>query len=92
MTLHVFHDDCEWWVAESLEECWELFLKDKGVSRDYYEAYEFEQLPEDKIISILCERDAEGVWRPSDGGEYVEKTAAEWAKQQGKGMLCTTEY
>lgn len=45
-------------------------------------------LPDDKIISIVCDENGE----ISDHGESVERTAAEWAAREGRGLLASSEY
>jgi hypothetical protein len=91
--LHVFKSECDWYVAESLDEAWTMLVAQMGEPREELEKFDdIAQLPDDKPIRILCEQDAHGVLRPSDSGEDVTRTAAEWAAQEGRGMLCSSEY
>lgn len=91
--LHVYRSQCDWWVAQTIDDAWAQMEKHYGETRAEIQTYdELTLLADDETIRVLCEKDAAGVMRPSDGGEYVTKTAAEWAKQEGRGMLCSTEF
>jgi hypothetical protein len=88
MMLRVYTNGTDFYVAESLNECWALFEKHTGERRADYEEHDpFGQLVAEMPVKILCENG-----KPSDSGEFLTKTAAEWAKQEGKGFLCSTEY
>jgi hypothetical protein len=88
VTFHVYTNVTDFIVAESLDECWQLFEKHTGERRvDYEEGDPFGRLVDEMPIKILCENG-----RPSDSGEFATKTAAEWVAQEGKGFLCSTEY
>ena len=46
------------------------------------------QLPDEELIGVLCNSKGE----PDDRGKGVKRAAAEWAKRQGRGVLCSRDY
>ena len=88
-TLHCYTDGTDTVVALSPEDAllaWAEHIGDIEY-RDEGDA-SFGQLPDDKPLSIICDEDG----NPDDEGEAITKTAAEWARDQGRGFLCSTEY
>lgn len=82
--LHVFHDEEDWYVAHSVSDAESLRDAHYGEARPT----EMLQLPEDKIIGVLCNEKGE----PDDWGKGVDLTAAEWAAKQGRGYLCSVDF
>lgn len=90
MTLHVFQSECDWVVAESLDDAFKVMLEHTGETRKDLEEYDadyFEQLADDHKVSIIDDGDL-----PSAEWTRTTKTCAEWAKSDGRGFLCSTEY
>ena len=84
LPLHVFTDDCEWWVAPNLAEAYAIRELHQGTT---IEDSELEQESDHKRMRIMTDDTPDGSWAPI--GFY---TLAEWARQEGPGFLCTTEY
>lgn len=87
VTLHVYTTSCDWWVAES-EEAAALMHKEHYGETLEEMCDDLTLLPGDKIIRIVCDENGE----ISDHGESVERTAAEWAAREGRGLLASSEY
>ncbi len=96
MTLHVFANEIEWVVAESIEDV-EPAMKE-SIGAVYTEADEIEWIAvsDDAPLSIWTVVDANGkedIAEPDQlGASTVEKTCRQWADQFGRGFLCSTEY
>jgi hypothetical protein len=89
--LHVFHqgDDGWWVVARDPEDAWDVALVGFGGDRADYESDSvFEQWPDDRPLTILC--NAEG--HPDESGEHVTRPCGEWAAREGRGILCSRDY
>lgn len=86
--LHVFKNDVvDWFVAETAEEAKRLsiaYAKECGIDVELYDVDDnmFTQERDDKRLTINDD---------SESGKTT-KTCAEWAAQNGKGFLCSTEY
>lgn len=97
--LHVYANDVvEWYVAESEDEVWKLWLEQTGEKRDDYEDMTFDECPDDNLLKIFYE-DESDIPNPLPNGAYVDHenhrvvaTHSAWAKLNGKGFLCSTEY
>lgn len=88
--LHVFCDATDWFVAENIEdlervvaEHYELTLdstyeKERGASAKD----SFYQLNGNEILGIFDEDDL----------KVTRKTNLQWAKENGRGFLCSTEW
>ncbi len=87
-TLHVFHnDDSEWFVARDVDDAWKVAIELWGGTREEWEADSvvLERCPDDSVIRINeAEEDAPPACR--------SLTCAEWAKSNGRGFLCATDY
>jgi hypothetical protein len=87
--LHVYcFDDCEWVVAESIDDAWAVWSESIGQKREDWPDGAWEQEPDDKSMRIIVDDDG----AISDQGERLELTCREWATREGRGYLCTTEY
>lgn len=83
--LHVYATECDWFVAESRDDAWRLALEQWGGEiSDYGDVDDMEQVDDVAVISIWTEDPGEG--------EKVSKTAAQWAREHGRGWLCGTEF
>lgn len=105
--LHVYYDgESEWIIAESLEEAIELWRGIIGCNEKELPDDELNliQEPDDKELSITFE-DNEMLKGLSDneanelldedsniGLKRIKKSCEEWAKECGKGLLCSSEY
>lgn len=78
--LYVWTDKVEWVVASSLDDVREVLRQYRGDDDIIIE--NFVKLPDDKAIVIGDE----------NGALKTSKTAAEWAAENGRGFLCSTEY
>lgn len=87
--LHVYSlDDEDFVVAESTEDAWAVALDLWGGTKSDYEG-EFEQVPDDKEISISVEDEEElTLYQLATVGEIETKPAVEWAKVVGRNYLC----
>ena len=81
--MHVYENNViEWVVAESVDDA-------KKVLREHYQNWDcgdeidldFKQTPDERVLT-----------RDECRGDAVRKTAADWAKEVGRGFLMTTEY
>lgn len=90
--LHVFHDGMDWYVATNEEDS--LVLRDEFLERGESdgglgpEYKPMAQLPDDELVGVLCN----SLGEPDDHGKGVKRTAAEWAKRQGRGVLCSRDF
>lgn len=79
--LHCYTDDTDTVVATSPEDALEVWVAHTGGKLDA--ECTFELVPDDRLLRIN---------NAFDDGKAVEKTALEWAKSNGRGFLCSTEY
>ena len=94
MTLHVFQSECDWVVAESVDDAYKVYQEHTGMSRaevDEYicdgDDYYFEQLSDEHELPIIDDMEV-----PQNERVRTVKTCAEWVKSDGRGFLCSTEY
>ena len=78
--LYVWTDKTELVVASTIEDVREVLREHRR--EDDIVLGDFAKLPDDKLITIVDE----------DGVLKTSKTAAEWAAENGRGFLCSTEY
>jgi hypothetical protein len=88
--LHVFGDDCEWVVAESLEDARAVLTELGYVPDDFEETWAQED--DEAGLAIWCDGDGEPGEPFATGNAPVTLTYAEWAARCGRGYLCTTEW
>ena len=88
--LHVYKSECDWVVAESLEDAYAVNIEHCGITREDMAANDdgFGQLADDSKLTIAENENDDG----GRTGEKVSKTCAEWAAEFGRGHLCSTEY
>ncbi len=97
MSLQVWTDGTDWYVAEDIDDIRACVIEQHG-SWEEWEDREWTALPADKVISIhdsdgdLRRRGIATTTNPISGLEVVERTCAEWIASEGRGMLCSTEY
>lgn len=82
--LHVFANDCEWYVAADLDDALAAQREFTGFTEDDQERDEWDQLDDESSLNVHMEIDGED--------ELVTKTCREWAAEKGRGFLCTTEF
>jgi hypothetical protein len=86
--LHVYATECDWFVAESIEEAVAIgckYAKDNfGDTEGYEDPEDYEQIYDDQLMTILLE-DQEPY------GKY-QRTCGMWAATMGKGFLCGENY
>ena len=78
----MFYNDHDYVVARSVEDAWEVWEQSCGEKREDYEPeWEWEQKSDDGTLTINDE----------DAGPQT-KTRGEWARSNGRGFLCSTEF
>jgi hypothetical protein len=92
MSLHVFSNGYEWWVATDIKHAKDLCMENMGGNPDNLFDYEYlledvegmgwEQLEDSRIIGMYIDEE----------GHLEKKTCAEWSIENGEGFLCGTEY
>lgn len=82
--LHVFTNDAEWYVAESLEDALAAQREQTGFTAEDQEPSEWGQLDDDGLLSIRVDEEC--------AEPAVSKTCREWAAEKGRGFLCSTEF
>lgn len=88
MTLQLWTNDYDTFVAESAEEAVKLMCEMVGEPIESYTGegeFELHEKQDNDELTIVIENE-EGVEGP------VTKTVREWIDQNGKGLLCSTEY
>jgi hypothetical protein len=91
LPLHVFTDDTEWYVAHNLADAYDRREGWSGTTRE--DGGELEQVPARHLINIYWENG--GIPPLDECGEETPLLAlrpADWARINGPGLLCTTEY
>lgn len=82
--LGVYRNDViDWVIAESPEDAtrvWEECMGDTWENCTGDDPPEWVRLPDDHALRI------------DNDGTIVEKTCAEWVREQGRGFLGSTEY
>ncbi len=79
--LHVFFDDCEWWVATDIEDARTQQQAMTGV--EPAPASEWVQVNDSSPMGLLVEDD--------EDGKVETKPAGQWASEKGRGLLGGTE-
>lgn len=89
--LHVFANEIEWCVAESLEDVEAAMKESIGAVYSPEDEIEWIQMDDDATLAIWM---VEGeIAEHGEAGAHVETlTCREWADQQGRGFLASTEY
>lgn len=86
-TLHVFTNENEWYVARDLDDAYLAMEEHSGTKREDVDRFdELLQMRDDESLGVIC--DGDGVI--SDEGDELVMTAAQWAKREGRGFLCST--
>ncbi len=82
--LHVFFDDYEWWVGVSAEDArgQQIATCFGGKEDEALPVEEWEQVADDKLLTMHME----------DPERTAEKSAAEWAIENGRGFLGSTDW
>lgn len=84
--LHVFHDGQDWFIAADAMDA--AAVRAELYPHEAPEDFDaLAQIPEDEVIGVLCNEQG----KPDDHGVGVNKTAAEWAAQEGRGVLCSRD-
>ena len=76
--LHVYKNDCDWYVAESVDDADLAHTEATG----FPPLVPFRLLEDDSPLTITCEDDIPA---------KQTKSCAEWARENGRGFLCSTE-
>ena len=100
--MKVYKNDAEYYVAESLEDLlilWKEHIGDDYIEDGYGTLDDWEELPPDTEITIWWNYEDEINSIPKDvipiekyGSWLIKATASQWAKSNGRGFLCSTEY
>lgn len=90
---HLYSDDTDTYVAESLDQANGFMLDHTGMGRDEAEQWGawLDPVPDEKKIRVYmgeddCVANAEEFMKNSE-----EKTAKEWAAEQPLGFFCSSE-
>lgn len=90
MDLHVYTDDTDMVVAKDLPDAFEVYREHTGIGPDEFDQEDWYQLSDTAELRIYqgdeCVFDVEKFKNNS-----IVKRAAEWAKERGRGFLCSTE-
>ena len=84
--MKCFSDGTDTVVAASEHDAYAVWKEWCGA--DYHDADPFArllELPADKVLAITTDDGP-------DGHEKRTQTCAEWAKENGRGFLCSTEF
>lgn len=89
--LKVFHDGSDWFVAADAAEARRMRMRmiygPDATQEDPRDMLaDFEEYTKD--LGIICDPDGE----PDEEGERVTLPASEWAKRNGKGILCSRDF
>ena len=84
--LQVFHDGSDWVIAESAAEAAAIVTEQRG--EPVAGEAEFVALRSGEFVGVLCNEQG----KPDDYGVGINKTCAEWIKQEGKGILCSKDF
>ena len=90
--LHVFCDDAEWYVAESVNHAKRLQREFSGCSAQDQEAYDWSEWSDDSELRIWLDPETTDVSYGDGSDVLVLGSCAEWAAAYGPGFLCSTEY
>lgn len=90
--LHVYSDGCEWYTGETLEQAHGARSLWMGIDPDGDGDNHLELVPDGATISIWTDPEGIITLPDDDGASTMVLTAAEWARREGYGFLCTTEY
>jgi hypothetical protein len=88
--LHVFASDYEWVVASSAKDAASFMLGECGPSGDpdgYDTPDYWSRVADSHPLSILDTEDTRGPKTTK-----TTKTCGEWARSNGRGFLCSTEW
>ena len=85
--MRVFTDDTDTVVAADLADARKVWEEHHGSTfeQEMMSLEDWSEVPEDEVITI-CNFHGNG----SD--DKVTRTASEWAAQNGRGFLCSTEW
>ena len=88
--LHLYKNDVvEWFAAESVEDAKKVALayliETCGIGEEECDL-NFEQVPDGKVLKCHIEDN-----EPSEP-DFIEKTALEWATDNGRGLVMSTEW
>ena len=92
MDLHVFFDDYEWYIAESIDEAKAFQREFGGCSIEDQECSDWHQVLDDREMRIWLDPDTGDVSAPCDGAIFVSGSCEAWAESYGPGFLASTEY
>ena len=84
--------DVDWVVAENVDDAWEVYLAHSGGEREDFDGQELEEVPGDEPLKIWCGDDGHPTEPHSDGSALVTQRAEQWAAQEPRGFLGSTEY
>jgi hypothetical protein len=85
----VFTDECDYIVAETLDEALHLWKQHSGEGA-ITDPEVWDQLEDSTPLKIYLDADGKLCDSDDPGSNLVTKTAAEWTAR-GKGYLCTVE-
>lgn len=89
--LHVYSNDHETIVAESIDDAVVIWAEYTGYECLTLEDTHLELVESDKVIPIWCNAKGEPDEPEAEGVLVLRRTAAEWARQRGRGLLCCVD-
>jgi hypothetical protein len=87
--------DCDWVIAENVDDAWAVYVEHCGGKREDWsegEGYVMEEVRGDAPLVIWCGPDGHPGETHVDGNAKVTKSAEQWAAQEPRGFLCSTEF
>ena len=85
--LHMFYlCDCDYVVDTDIDAAWSAYSELTGYVRE--DDDQGRAIPDGAPLKVLVD----DTGSPSDGGNYLTKTACEWALELGRGLAFSTEY
>ena len=90
--MKLFTNDTEWVVAESVDDAWAAYLEFTGGTRDDFDGDELTEVDGGRTLKIWCGSDGHPGEPHGDQSSLVAKRAEQWAAQEPRGFLCSTEF
>jgi len=80
--LHLFLlCECDYVSAVDIDDAWTVYCEETGNKRKDFDD-PGKPIPDDKPVTVYCE----------ETGNKITKSAREWAMENGRGVVFSTEY
>lgn len=87
--LHIFTNEIDWVIARDLDDAYDALKEHNGTERHEIEPFDpLFRMDDSEKLGIMVNSQGE----IDDNGETLTLVADEWAKREGRGFLCSTEY